>query len=266
MRTLAPQQHHRIPMKTALHADAHPATGWGRASAREDEGEQGEAGDQGLPGAEEEATEAPEAAEPVQDAEGALTRPLNATELADLIGRVVDQDQAAMASLYDALSGRVYASALHITRQVAMAEEVMQDTFWQIWRQAPRFDPARGTALAWVLNMARSRALDAMRSAQRDPVGAALSAPEAESEDTAGDPLDLLASARRDSLLHQTLSSLDPLKRQLIALAYYRGLTQDEIAAQTGMPLGTVKSHLRRTLAALRQALGQEGHGGWGPA
>ena len=181
--------------------------------------------------------------------------------LAQLIVRVMRQDQAALADLYESLSGRVYAVALHITRQVASAEEVLQDTFWQIWRQAPRFDAGRGSATAWVLTMARSRALDAARANGRDVLQAhrqLVDEPAEFGDERADDPLDLLNAVRRDSQLHATLAALDPLKRQLISLAFYRGMTQDEIAAHTGLPLGTVKSHFRRTLAALRLALGEE--------
>ena len=187
--------------------------------------------------------------------------PRDNAALAQLIARVMHQDQGALAELYESLSGKVYAVALHITRQVACAEEVLQDTFWQIWRQAPRFDAQRGSATAWVLTMARSRALDAARANARDPLQSHRQVVDDSAEageGAADDPLDLLQAVRRDSQLHATLAALDPLKRQLISLAFYRGLTQDEIAACTGLPLGTVKSHFRRTLAALRLALGAE--------
>jgi RNA polymerase sigma-70 factor (ECF subfamily) len=163
--------------------------------------------------------------------------------------------------LYEQLSGRVYAVALRITRQVASAEEVMQDTFWQVWRQAPRFDPQRGSAMAWVLMMARSRALDAIRARARDPVQTSLQSVDDEdpfADEAADDPLDLLHAVRRDGALHAHLAKLDPLRRQLIALAFFRGMTHDEIADHTGLPLGTVKSHFRRTLAALQAALGPD--------
>ena len=182
-------------------------------------------------------------------------------ELARLIARVMRQDQTALAELYESLSSRVYAVALHITRQVSSAEEVLQDTFWQIWRQAPRFDSQRGSATAWVMTMARSRALDAARANARDLPQTHRDAIDDEEEfgdAHAADPLDLLDAVRRDSQLHATLSALDPLQRQLISLAFYGGLTQDEIAAHTGLALGTVKSHFRRTLIALRRALGAE--------
>ena len=171
------------------------------------------------------------------------------------------QDEEALAQLYEQLSGRVYAVALRITRKVACAEEVMQDTFWQVWRQAPRFDPLRGSAVAWVLMMARSRALDAVRARARDP---AQIGQQAEDDDesfadaAAEDPLDLLQAVQRDGALHAQLAKLDPLRRQLVALAFFRGMSHDEIAVHTGLPLGTVKSHFRRTLAALQSALGAD--------
>lgn len=205
-------------------------------------------------------------ADPAEDepASPALVRLLDSLDnpaLALLVQRVMRQDEAALAILYEQLSGRVYALALRITRRVACAEEVLQDTFWQVWRQAPRFDAARGSAIAWVLTMARSRALDAVRARARDPVQIGASVPEEDdlfSDDAAEDPLDLLQAVRRDSALHAQLALLDPLRRQLIALAFFKGLTQDEIAEQTGLPLGTVKSHFRRTLAALQSALGPQ--------
>jgi RNA polymerase sigma-70 factor (ECF subfamily) len=181
--------------------------------------------------------------------------------LAQLIARVMRQDESALAELYEQLSGRVYALALRITRQVACAEEVMQDTFWQVWRQAPRFEPQRGSATAWVLMMARSRALDAIRARARDPVQTNPQSIDEEdpfADESADDPLDLLQAVRRDSALHAQLAQLDPLRRQLIALAFFRGMSHDEIADHTGLPLGTVKSHFRRTLAALQSALGPD--------
>jgi RNA polymerase sigma factor (sigma-70 family) len=197
----------------------------------------------------------------VAEAAGAALPPRDNAALAQLIFRVMRQDEAALADLYDSLSSRVYAVALHITRHVACAEEVMQDTFWQIWRQAPRFDATRGSATAWVLTMARSRALDALRANKRDPLQSNrqfVDEPTEFADALADDPLDLLNGVRRDSQLHATLAALEPLKRQLISLAFYRGLTQEEIATHMALPLGTVKSHFRRTLAALRVALGPD--------
>lgn len=184
--------------------------------------------------------------------------------LREWIAAVVRRDQAALAALYEAMVGRVYGLALRITREVQTAEEVAEDTFWQIWRQAPRFEAARGTALAWIMTIARSRALDALRRA--DPAECREDAAElADSADGAdapaggsparGDPQDLLCAVQQGHRLHAALARLEPLPRQLVALAFFRGLSHEEIAGQTGLPLGTVKSHIRRALIRLRDLL-----------
>lgn len=171
------------------------------------------------------------------------------------ISRVMRQDEAAFSALYEATVSRVYGLTLRITRNAALAEEVTEDTFWQIWRQAPRFDPARGTAMAWILTMARSRALDSLRA--RDPAEAVEDATALLDAHSAHDdsPEDLLAAMQTGHALHDALEQLDPQPRQLIALAFFRGLTHDEISTHTGIPLGTVKSHIRRGLGALKALL-----------
>lgn len=171
------------------------------------------------------------------------------------IAAVAGQDQQALAKLYEAMAGRVYGLALRITRQVQSAEEVAEDVFWQVWRQAPRFDATRGSAVAWILTIARSRALDALRRRDRaEPLEDERLAALADD----ADPQDLLAAVQRQHRLHAALRSLDPLPRQLLALAFFRGLPHEEIAAQMSLPLGTVKSHIRRALLRLRQLLGAD--------
>jgi RNA polymerase sigma factor (sigma-70 family) len=182
------------------------------------------------------------------------------------LARIVHQDEAALAELYRATVGRVYGLALRIVRNPATAEEVAEDTFWQVWRQAPRFDPQRGPPLAWVLTMARSRALDALRARVRaqadtvsaDALGDALDVERAH-PDEPDNPHDLLQAVQASAQLHQALTQLEPVPRQLVALAFFKGLTHEEIAGQTGLPLGTVKSHIRRALTALRKCLSPQG-------
>jgi RNA polymerase sigma factor (sigma-70 family) len=184
------------------------------------------------------------------------TKAASEIQLQAWIERVTRQDEAAFAALYEACVGRVYSIALRITRNAALAEEVTEDTFWQTWREAPRFDPTRGTVLAWILTIARSRALDSLRA--RDPaelVEDVEALHEAQGSHDAS-PLDLLGATQSDHALHQALAQLEAQPRQLIALAFFKGLTHDEIAAQTGMPLGTVKSHIRRGLTTLKTLLG----------
>ena len=179
--------------------------------------------------------------------------------LAALVARVMNQDERALAQLYEQLSGQVYAICLRVTGDVSRAEEVLEDVFWQVWRQAPRFCAERGNVRAWVMTMARSRAIDAARSRRRDREfwdGRDLSDLDDHLDSGEAGPQDLLAAAQEGSRLHQALLGLDPVRRQLVSLSFFRGMTQLEIAEHTGMPLGTVKSHLRRSLIALGQALG----------
>jgi RNA polymerase sigma-70 factor (ECF subfamily) len=171
------------------------------------------------------------------------------------IFRVVDRDQEALSALYGQLIGRVYGLALRITRSQTLAEEIAQDTFWQVWRQAPRFDPARGTALSWIMTLARSRALDALRRIEtkecelKPETVEGLATPERES------PVDLLSAVQQGNAIQAALAKLEPLPRQLVSLAFFRGLSHDEIAGHAGLPLGTVKSHIRRALDTMRQTM-----------
>ena len=171
------------------------------------------------------------------------------------VAGVVHQDEQALAELYDALAGRVYGLALRVVRQVQTAEEVTEDTFWQIWRQAPRFDPLRGSVVAWVLTIARSRALDAVRRLEpTEPLDEERLAAVAGDND----PQDLLLAVQQQHRLHAALGTLDAVPRQLLALAFFRGLSHEEIASQMSMPLGTVKSHIRRSLLRLRDLIGTD--------
>lgn len=187
-------------------------------------------------------------------------------ELQAWLALIVRQDEKALANLYQSTIGRVFGLAMRIVRDTATAEEVAEDTFWQVWRQAPRFDPARGCALAWLLTIARSRALDAVRARKRvqamsvsvDGLDHADDAPTDVHERTAADPHDLLSAVQTGHLLQSALMRLGPVPRQLVSLAFFGGLTHEEIAGQTGMPLGTVKSNIRRALISLRTWLAPE--------
>jgi RNA polymerase sigma factor (sigma-70 family) len=190
-----------------------------------------------------------------------LCRPaLDDAALVQLVRRIVYQDEAAFAALYRQLSGSVYALVLRITREIGSAEEVVEDVFWQLWRQAPRYDAERGTVVAWVRRIARSRALDALRAQLSNPLRGAAELDDDESaafgdDRDADDPLQRLAGVRNAGQLEQALAALDPLRRQLVSLAFLRGCSQAEIAEQTGLPLGTVKSHIRRALAAMKTTI-----------
>lgn len=186
---------------------------------------------------------------------GPLAEPLNEDRLAGWIAAIATQDERALTALYDATFSRVYGLVRRIVRDSAMAEEVVEDAYFQVWRQALRFDPARGRALTWLLGMARSRAIDALRREARfqhervDAESVAELATDAPALD------ELLTLARHRADLHQALLRLGAQPRQLVSLAFFRGLSHEEIADQTSLPLGTVKSQIRRALVALRQIL-----------
>ena len=147
-----------------------------------------------------------------------------------------------------------------ILRHSALTEEVVEDTYFQVWRQAPRYDLARGRPLAWLLCIARSRALEMLRHEARfDHLSL--------DTDDAIDALDATVPAtdewldctRGHRLLYEALTNLGAPSRQLLALAFFRGLSHDEIAEQTNLPLGTIKSQIRRSLITLRKTLGDNG-------
>lgn len=177
--------------------------------------------------------------------------------LAMLIASIAKGDERALEALYEETVGRLYGLALRIVRNRESAEEVTEDVFIQVWRSASSFDAARGAPLAWLLTICRSRALDHLRRAEpalAHPEPEALRAPDA--HDAHGDPQDLLFAARNNAQLTRSLAILTPTQRQLVALAFFRGLTHQEIAAHSGLPLGSVKTHIRRALSILRQELG----------
>ena len=172
-----------------------------------------------------------------------------------LVARMVEGDESALAELYDAMIGRVYGLALRITGQAPAAEEVVSDTYLQVWQQARRYDAQRGSVLTWVLTICRSRALDSLR--RREP---AESHPEPDTlrPDLFNDdacPLNLLLSLERNSALYSACATLSAEQQQLIALAFFRGMTHQEIAAHTGKPLGSVKTSLRKAMLSLQPLL-----------
>ena len=197
---------------------------------------------------------------PAEEAEAAAPRALHPdlddAQLVALVERIVDRDERALEALYDATCARVHGLALRITQRRALAEEVVEDTYWQVWRQAPRFDAARGRAVTWLLAMARSRAIDALRRDQRfKHEELPEEGPADPDADSTAPPQDLLDATRGAAQLHAALAALEPRARLLVALAFFRGLTHEEIAVQAALPLGTVKSLIRRALLQLRQAL-----------
>jgi RNA polymerase sigma-70 factor (ECF subfamily) len=190
--------------------------------------------------------------------EHAAARALTQDEAAALLSRIAHQDERALEALYDATCGHVHALAWRITQRRALAEEVVEDTYWQVWRQAARFDPLRGRPLAWLLAMTRSRAIDTLRRDQRFRHEELPDDDIADAAEAAPPPQDLLAATRGATQVHAALARLDARARQLVSLAFFRGLTHEEIAERESLPLGSVKSMIRRALQQLRQRLASD--------
>jgi RNA polymerase sigma-70 factor, ECF subfamily len=187
-------------------------------------------------------------------------QPNSATWLA----RAAAGDGAALAALYDRHACTVYSIALRIVGDEADAEEVVQDVFAQVWRQASRYEKTRGTVDAWLVTMARTRAIDRLRARRARPDSGATRADDASIECAAlmVDPGDALTAARDAKRIRDALHELPLLQRLAIELAYFEGLTQSQIADRLEEPLGTVKTRIRLGLLKLRDALSRDTAGG----
>lgn len=179
---------------------------------------------------------------------------------ADLVARIAQGDERALAQLYDRFGGVLYAVAYRVVGQQADAEEVVLEAFSQAWREAPRFDPARGSVAAWLTMMARSRALDLVRSqSRRERItdAAAREEPVAGPAMSAGlpSPGAGVLDEERKRAVAAALAALSPAQREAIQLAYYDGLSQSEIAERLKEPLGTIKTRMRLGMQKLREAL-----------
>lgn len=175
-------------------------------------------------------------------------------ELALLVGAMRRGDAQALESLYDATVGKLYALASALVRHAEDAEEVVCETYMQAWETASSYDASRASVLGWLLMMCRSRALDLLRKRRTRAESRDLAAHEPHA-DARQAPDELLALLQQSSRVHAALAALSTERRQLVSLAFLRDLSHQEIADLTGLPLGTVKSHLRRALAQLRENL-----------
>ncbi|HET7844824.1 MAG TPA: sigma-70 family RNA polymerase sigma factor [Xanthomonadales bacterium] len=179
-----------------------------------------------------------------------------------LLRGMLARDQSALAKLYDLTCDRVNAVALRVLGNAHDAEEVVVDTFQQAWNRAAQYEAGRGTVLRWLLVIAQTRALD-LRRRLRDRARTQPLHPDdddpaytAREDRTVADLLDAVAGG---TAVHAALASLTAQQRRLVELAFLREQSHQEIAEAEGLPLGTVKSHIRRGLIALRAALKEKG-------
>ncbi len=168
-----------------------------------------------------------------------------------LLGRIGQGDRVAFRQLYDRQSSRLYAVAMRITRQPALASDAVHDAFLQVWRNAARFDAAKGNPEAWLVSLVRYRALDIARRRGREVSDEGMP----EQVDPEPDALSQLSQGREARALHGCLAGLTEERRRLVVLAFVDGLSHSEVAERVRMPLGTVKSWIRRSLQALRTCL-----------
>jgi RNA polymerase sigma-70 factor (ECF subfamily) len=172
-------------------------------------------------------------------------------EGAALIGRMAGGDRRAFADFYDRYGALAFTLIRRVLPAEADAEDVLQDVFWGLWQEAARYDEHRGSPEAWILNRARSRAIDRLRSIRRrsETFVAPAVEPPAAADGATGNPA---AAAEDRHTVQGALAVLSDPQRQVIEMAYYAGFTQSEIADRLGEPLGTVKSRLRAALERLR--------------
>jgi RNA polymerase sigma-70 factor (ECF subfamily) len=174
-------------------------------------------------------------------------------DVAAALRLVAQGDRAALRAVYDAEAPKMLGVALRLLRRRALAEEAVHDTFMQIWQKAGSFDPARGDGRTWVYAILRHRALNILRSENRtdlvddfEPMG--LEAPGEDAET-------LVVRLSDTSALKRCLERLEPLRRKAVLLAYVEGLSHGELAGRLGVPLGTMKSWIRRSLIALKECM-----------
>jgi RNA polymerase sigma-70 factor (ECF subfamily) len=168
--------------------------------------------------------------------------------------RIAGGDHNALAELYDRHARAIYSLALRILQNQADAEDIVQEVLSQAWRQASRYDAARGNVAAWLLTLARSRAIDRLRARRARPDRGAEPAPADIADRTVSVDLQLL-SAEQVARVRAALDALPLLQRLAIELAYYEGLTHTEIAERLEQPLGTVKTRIRLAMMKLRESL-----------
>ena len=177
---------------------------------------------------------------------------------AELLRRVAQGDKAAFGEFYDRFSRPLYATALRIVQDTAEAQDIIHDVFVIVWEKAGTFEAQRGSAFSWVVTLVRNRAIDRVRSRKRRHELLSASAPSdlGYHEEAAGRSADQEATFGDEArAVRAAMASLSPDQKKAVELAFFGGMTQEEIARSLGEPLGTVKARIRRGLLKLRDSL-----------
>ena len=174
-----------------------------------------------------------------------------------LVQSIAAGDHQALRVLYERTHRLVFTLAIRISNNRESAEEITLDVFADVWRRSGQYDPEGGSVIGWIMNQARSRAIDRLRFEQRKK-RVPTYPNDREAEQLEG-PTDAIDARRRRSLLQRALTALTPEERKAIETAFFSELTYSEAAVRLNQPLGTVKTRVRSALAKLRKALGNEG-------
>ncbi len=177
-----------------------------------------------------------------------------------LLRRMATGDETALGALYDLWSGRVHTLAFWILKDADDAQDVVEETFWQIWRTAGRYEGARAAGSTWIMMIARSRALDRLRARKRRADWTTAPTTVSALQDQSGNAPSEQPGSRVDSddeqaQLQHALAALPSEQRSALEMAYFEGLSHGEIAERTAQPLGTVKTRIRLAMQKLRQGL-----------
>ncbi|MDQ3698408.1 MAG: sigma-70 family RNA polymerase sigma factor [Gemmatimonadota bacterium] len=198
----------------------------------------------------------------VPTAEATTDRVTRADTDRELVRRMAAGDTSSVGEFYDRWAPLVHSLVLRLVGDPGEAEDVVEETFWQAWRQAARYDESRGAVSTWIITVGRSRALDRVRARRRDREDPWSQLPELDleslggsTEGSAGDPQRSAEQSERRTLVAAALGTLPAEQRETILLAYFGGLSQSEIADRMGMPLGTVKTRTRLAMEKLRDQL-----------
>lgn len=169
-----------------------------------------------------------------------------------LLRRISEQDQRAVAEFYDQLAGVLFSTAVRILRDTHDAEEILQEVFLQVWTKAGDFNPALGTPLHWTMSITRHRCIDRLRSRERrNRLAEEMTGQTA----NGAEPSEGLLSNAELSAVHEAVNKLPEDQRVAIELAFFSGLSHAEVAEKLGQPLGTVKARIRRGMMKLREHL-----------
>ena len=180
------------------------------------------------------------------------------SELMNLLDRIAAEDDTALKRLYDCTSSRLFGLALRVVRNRDAAEDVLQESFLTIWRSAGNYRASLSPPMAWLGLIVRSRALDSLRKRTSDRADLMHELDDSLAETLEGDstnPMDATEASEQAFVLHQCLTRLESKQREVVSLAYLRDLSHGELAEQLKLPLGTVKTWIRRGLEQLRACM-----------